>query len=222
MAFGSIMRFDVAEFAVELAPLNRDVMSEFIQPGMQSAVVTKYLMTQAKVLEDEYAWYDNVRTSNDSVVWGIWIIHGDGPRELVGSTGLKSITFKHFSSARTGSVIFKTEYWGKGIASTAHKARTWYAFNRLGIDRLWSEVIQANTGSRRALEKAGYYVTHVKRNDMFADGRLHHVDQLECINPDAKVWKRWWGNDKPGKSARKARMRTMDAMVWAHNNLTLA
>ncbi len=219
MAFGSIMRFNAGELSIEMAPLSRDVMGEFIRPGMQSWTVTKYLVTQAKVLEDEYEWYDKTRTDDTSLVWGIWIIGADDARELIGTSSLHHIERGLFFSAGSGSLIFNAEYWGKGIASAAHKARTWYAFHVLGIDRIWSEVLQGNEGSRRALEKSGYYVTHVKRNDKFVDGTLKHADQLECVNPDPAPWKRWWGDDRPTKAAREARVRAHAAMEWAAQNV---
>ncbi len=221
MAFGSIMQLKVGRLNIELAPLNKDVMGEFIRPGMQSVSITKYLETKAKVLEDEYEWYEKVRTDSDSIVWGIWVIGGD-ERELIGTSSLHNIKKDFFFEAGSGSLIFKNEYWGKGIASAIHQARTWYAFHVIGIDRIRSEVIQGNIASRRALEKSGYYLTHVTRNSKFVEGRLHHMDQLECINPGASIWKRWWGDDRPTKTAREARLRTQDAMKWASKNVTLS
>ncbi len=218
MAFGSIMRVTVGDMTVELAPLNREVMGEFIKPGMQSAHVTKYLVTQAKVLEDEYEWYDKVRTDSTSITWGVWVVNGDS-RELIGTSSLHHVERDLFYMAGSGSLLFKREYWGKGIASVIHQARTWYAFQIVGIDRIWSEVLQGNVASRRALEKSGYYVTHVKRNDKFVDGKLRHVDVLECINPN--TFTRWWDSDRTHKSARDARGCATAAMLWASKNVTL-
>lgn len=220
MAFGSIMRVAVGELTIELAPLNRDVMGEFIRPGMQSGVITKYLETKAKVLEDEYEWYEKVRTDDTSRTWGIWVVHGDD-RELIGTSSLHSLDKDFFYQAGSGSLIFKHGYWGKGIATAIHRARTWYAFNVMGIDRIWSEVILGNVASRRALEHSGYYVIGVKRNAQFVDGKLRHMDRLECVNPTPAVWKRWWGDDRPSKAARDARMRAQQAMEWASENVTL-
>ena len=220
MAFGSIMRMNVGELVIELSPLTRDVMGEFIQPGMQSTKITKYLETKAKVLEDEYEWYDMVRTDETSVTWGVWVIR-DKDRELIGSSSLHHLKKDFFYEAGTGSLLFKHEYWGKGIASAIHQARPWYALQILGVDRLWSEVIQGNVASRRALEKSGYYLTHVTRNSKFVDGKLRHMDQLECINPHAKVWQRWWGDDRPQKTARDARIRAQSAIEWSSEYVVL-
>lgn len=220
MAFGSIMRLKVGEFTIELAPFSRDIMGEFINPGIQSGQITKYLETGAKVLEDEYEWYDTVRTDKTSLTWGVWIVRDDA-RELIGTTSLHHLQRGIFYEAGSGSLIFNREYWGKGIASAIHRARTWYAFHIVGLDRVWSEVLQGNVASRRALEKSGYYVTNVKRNEKFVEGDLRHMDQLECLCPADAAWKRWWGKDRPTKAARDARTRTQTAMQWASENVTL-
>lgn len=220
MAFGSIMRLPAGELTIELSPLNKDVMGEFIQPGLQSANVTKYLETKAKVLEDEYEWYEKARNDDSSHMWGVWIVR-DQERELIGSSSLHNMKKDFFYQAGSGSLIFNQGYWGNGIASAMHQARTWYAFHILGIDRIWSEVVQGNVASRRALEKSGYYVIGIKRNAQFAAGKMCHVEVLECINPRLDAWKRWWGDDRPTKAAREARARTLDAMKWASQNVTL-
>lgn len=220
MAFGSILQLQVGELRLELAPLTREVMGDFVSPGIQSAHITRYLETSAKVLEDEYEWFDKIRTDTTSITWGVYILRG-AERELIGTTSLHHLHKDFFYTAGSGSLIFKREYWGQGIASAIHQARTWYGFHIVGLDRIWSEVLHGNPASRRALEKSGYYVTHVKRNVKFADGKLRHADQLECINPSDAAWKRWWGSDRPGKAAREARTRTQAALDWASANVTL-
>ncbi len=221
MAFGPIMQLKVGDLRVELAPLSRDVMSEFVSPGMQQASIMKYLeRSGARVLEDEYEWYDKVRQQKDALTWGIWVIE-NGERIIIGTTALHGVTHDPVGQATSGSMIFRQEYWGKGIASAIHKARTWYALQHLGLMRIKSEVIRDNTASRRALEKSGYRVISTERNTDFVDGQLRHRDYLECLNPDPAAWKHWWGNDRPTKSSREARQRTQEAMTWASKNVIL-
>lgn len=218
MAFGSILRLQHKEFIIELAPFKRENMGDFINPGLQSAQINRYLATGAKVLEDEYEWFEKTRTDETSLCWGVWIVH-DNNRELIGTTSLHHIEKGFFYQAGSGSMLFRQDYWGKGIASAIHRARTWYGFHILGLDRIWSEVIQGNVASRKALEKSGYYVTNVMRNTKFANGKLRHSDQLECINPAS--WKRWWGEDRPTKAAKDARTRTLNTIQWASENVIL-
>jgi len=230
MAFGPIMRLKVGEFNIELAPLTRESMSEFVNlthgGGMQRYSVTRYLGRQiAPVLEDETDWFDKVRKDATSIVWGIWVIDGDN-RTLIGNSSLNGIGEDGHSGfirqTTSGSMIFRPEYWGKGIASAAHKARTWYAFQHLGLHRIKSAVIQGNGGSSKALGRSGYTYVYTERNETFVDGELRHLDCFECLNPLDLFWKQWWHGDRPPQASLNARKLTLDTLKWAEENVELA
>lgn len=221
MSFGPIMRFKANDLVIELAPLNRESLVEFINPGMQRHSITRYIgMDYAPVIENEQDWYDKVRTAKNMLVWGIWLIEGD-KRTLLGNSALTDIERGHIRQATSGSMIFRSEYWGKGIASAAHKARTLYAFEQLGLHRIKSAVIQVNGGSRKALERSGYNLVYVERNTVFVDGQLRHQDNLECLNPNEPFWSQWFHGDRPTKAQRDARQRTLEALDWARQNVKL-
>jgi len=224
MSFGPIMRFTVGELRIELAPLSKEVMSEFIAPGMQQLSVRVHTGSwNAPVLEDEQEHFDKVRKSKDSIVWGIWVLIGD-ERILIGVTDISGFDEGHAKQilqATTGSMIFRKEYWGKGIASAAHKARTWYAFQHLGLHRLKSAVIQSNGGSSKALSRSGYSLVYTERNEQFIDGSLRHLDCFECINPNDPFWSQWWHGDRPTKRSLEARKVTREALDWAQENVDL-
>jgi len=221
MAFGPIMQLRVGELEIELAPLSKDVMKDFISPGMQRASITRYLAhNNGFVLEDEEEWYEKTRTEKDSLVWGIYVREGER-RKLIGNTALFKITREHIHQATSGSMIFDSDYWGKGIASAIHRARTWFAFQHLGLHRIMSAVIQGNVGSLKALQKSGYEVVYVERNVAFVDGRLKNHDCLACLNPREPFWGQWWHGDRPTKRETDARKRTAESLMWAEANVTL-
>lgn len=233
MAFGPIMQLTVGKLRIELAPMTKEAMSEFVNyahgGGLQRYSVTRYLgMGFAPVAEDELDWFEKTRTAKDSLIWGIWLIEGDGEeqtRTLIGNSALTDIGRGGHTSlirqATSASVIFRPELHGKGIGSAAHKARTWYAFQHLGLHRIKSAVIQANGGSRTALERSGYVFTHTKRNEAYIDGSFHHLDFLECLNPINMFWSQWWHGDPPPETSLEARKLTRRVMNWATKNVTL-
>ena len=61
-------------------------------------------------------------------------------------------------------------YWGKGIATKAIKAATSYAFRDFDIVRIYAEPFSDNTGSRRALEKAGFRLEATLKNNVIKNG----------------------------------------------------
>lgn len=230
MAFGPIMRFTVGELAIELAPLTRESMSEFVDiahgGGMQRHTVTRYLgRRNAPVLDDEHEWFDKARREEDTLIWGIWVVEGD-TRTLIGNSSLNGIGKQGHSGvirqAVSGSLLFRPEYWGKGIASAAHKARTWYAFHHLGLHRIMSSVIQGNDGSSKALSRSGYTYVYTERNEQYVGGKLLHLDCFECLNPHELFWRQWWHGDRPPAASQRARRLTREALAWAEQHVELA
>ncbi len=234
MAFGPIMRFSVGTIDIELAPLTKEAMSEFVSlehgGGLQRRTVTRYMgMDSAPTAEDELEWFDKTRTAKDTLIWGIWVIDGEGEKQtrtLIGNSALVDIDADGHSNlirqATSGSMIFRPEFWGKGIASAAHKARSWYAFNHMGLHRIKSAVIQDNIGSRKALERSGYTFVFTERNEQYGNGKFQHLDCLECLNPLPLFWSQWWGSDRQPRVSRDARKLTFDALRWAEDNVELA
>ena len=222
MAFGPIMQVKAGDLLIELAPLTKENVTKFVENGgMQHASITKYLdRTSAPVKEDEIEWFERVRAEKDSLTWGIYVIEGDS-RTLIGDTTLMDITRKHIHQATSGSMIFDQSYWGKGIASSIHKARTWYAFQYLGLHRIMSAVIQGNIASLKALQKSGYDLVYVERNTVFVDGRLRHQDNLECLNPNEPFWSQWWHSERPPKHSLAARRHAQEGLDWARQHVKL-
>ncbi len=222
MSFGPIMRFTVGELQIELAPFSKEDLGEFINPGMNLHSVNRYLaLSTANTIEDEQEWYEKVRTDKGSSLrWGIWLLEGD-KRTLIGESSLTDITYDHIRQATSGSLIFRQEYWGKGIASAAHKARTWYAFTQLGLHRIMSAVVQGNENSLKALTRTGYSLVYVERNTTFGDGHLRHQDNLECLNPNEPFWSQWWHGDRPTKRNLEARYLTFESLKWAKEKVEL-
>ena len=219
MAFGPIMQFEVGNLTVQLAPFTRDETQAFIA-GLQRESVTRFLEIGPQTIESEHAWFDKVQSDPTSVTWGIWVIE-DGERKLIGNSAIHHIERAHMHQGTTGSAITEQQYWGRGIASAAHKARTWYGFEKLGLHRLRSGVIQGNIGSRTALERSGYELVYVERNHRFAGGKLRHIDNLECLNPAEWAWTQWWNGERPTIAAKRARVRTQVTLDWARANVTL-
>lgn len=230
MAFGPKMRMKVpakegvSELTIELAPLTSAVMGEFVEGAgrLQSLEVTRFLGRRlSPVIEDEMEWFEKVRQSSESVVWGVWLIDG-ASRTIIGNTSLNEIeTFPAGIAQATSGVMLFRPFWGKGIASYIHMARTWYAFSELGLTRIKSAVIQGNVASRRALEKCGYTQVYVEYNTCLVDGKLHAQDNLECLNPLDPFWSTWWGLRVPSETDCEARKKSLAALEWAKQHLEL-
>lgn len=222
MALGPIMKV-TTEAGIELAltPFTREEAIWFAK-GFERESVTQYLADRpVQTAETEQEWYDRLIRDNTSLVWAIRLVE-NGESRMIGNTSLTDISGRVVVQAVDGIAIMDSSVWGKGIATAVQRALVWYAFQRRGIVRIKSAVLQPNTGSRKALEKAGYSLVYTERNDKFVAGKFIHKDCFECLHPDDWAWRLWWGDDRPTRKAVEARAKTIEALNWAEKNVELA
>lgn len=94
-----------------------------------------------------------------------WHDHGFGPTlfheratgKPIGWGGLQFASIGSEERLTVGYVIAPT-VWGRGYASEIATASVAHAFDELGADQLFAEVLATNAASRRVLEKAGLSV----------------------------------------------------------------
>jgi RimJ/RimL family protein N-acetyltransferase len=63
-------------------------------------------------------------------------------------------------------------FWNRGIATSAIRLVTDYAFNKKRLERVFAVPFMTNVASCRALEKAGYEREGVMRRSAIKDGRI--------------------------------------------------
>ena len=84
---------------------------------------------------------------------------------LIGDCGLEVMEVAGETAAELG-YDFRSDYWGRGLATEAATAVREYAFGTLGLPRLVSLIRQGNDASRRIAEKVGMRLTEtIQRGD---------------------------------------------------------
>ena len=106
---------------------------------------------------DAIAYIENVRSRPVQTSFGI-----DVARQAVGSISLMPGEDIARRTAEVGYWIGR-EFWGRGIMVDALKATTQYAFDVLGLVRVFAVPFVTTTRSSRVLEKAGYALEGVMR-----------------------------------------------------------
>lgn len=102
-----------------------------------------------------------------------WSILDETERHI-GFSFLHNINWRNRSGV-TGTIIGEKDAWGKGYGSDSMRVRAKFAFEVLGLHRLDADAFAENTGSQRALEKAGYKREGVARRKMWHTGRWHDL-----------------------------------------------
>jgi len=177
--FGKNMMIECSAGIIQLKSFEKGEIGEKRVIDMfADAEVTQYLnMVTSPTIQDEEEWWEKVRKNERNIVWGIYL---DGS-DLLGVTSLNNISQNH--SAESGFLLFDKRYWRKGIASTSHLARTYYATYILNLKTITSAVITPNIGSFKALQSVGYYQTGYVWGTNFINGKFMGQKNLQWIHP---------------------------------------
>jgi RimJ/RimL family protein N-acetyltransferase len=117
-------------------------------------------------IEHAREWIDSVAGQTPRLSF---IIDLNG--EAMGGIGLTPGTDIERCSAEVGYYVGK-EYWGRGICTAALQRITQYAFEDLGLLRVFATPLTWNPASFRVLEKAGYQREGIMRNACIKDGKV--------------------------------------------------
>ncbi len=167
-----------------LASLDADRLSSAYQQWMQDPQVLRYLSSP----EGDYSGPSLrkfVKDSNESpheYLFGIFLKSDD---RHIGNIKIGGIHPKH-KFADVGIVIGERKLWGQGFATEAIKVCVAYAFNQLGLHKLFSGMVAGvNEGSYKPFLKAGFHDVGRYRKHFLIDGRFRDGKIVEIINERA-------------------------------------
>lgn len=100
-----------------------------------------------------------------------WAIEDLGDGAFVGLTSLSRIDYQDHNAA-WGIWLGPPDRWDRGLGSEACTLAVRFAFEHLGLEKVWVQVPETNPRARRAVEKAGFELEGTLARHVFVDGRL--------------------------------------------------
>jgi RimJ/RimL family protein N-acetyltransferase len=195
----------------------RDGEHVHLLAGMQSYHVLGHTSFRRAFTEAEAAAYlGRLEADQAETGWAVCVVE-DGTHPLGRPIGTTSLEL-HGSDPRraeSGIVIYDRDWWGRGVATLAHTARTHYAFNVMGLIAITSGADQDNPGSGRALLGIGYVKTGVNYHAGIMHGQVAHADRFLLVNPHPGPWSYFWGNSHVPAAFKRARQRTRELLSSA-------
>lgn len=155
---GLILRPWVIEDAEQLASIANN---KSIADNLRDGFPFPYSM------DDAVKWLNQVLPEN--IPPRFFAIMADN--NLAGSIGIVTKTDIYRKNCEIGYFISE-EFRGRGIASRAIKAATSYAFGEFDVVRVYAEPFADNSGSRKALEKAGFHHEATFRKNVIKNGEI--------------------------------------------------
>jgi len=115
-----------------------------------------------------------------------FLIELKSEKKVIGCIGISKIN-KFVGTAMTGSWI-NSKYWKKGYISEAKIAANNFAFNKLKLKKLNSEVFTINKASNRTQQGMGYKFEGCKKKNSrsLATGKIYDANQYGLFKEDWK------------------------------------
>ena len=117
------------------------------------------------------AWFDAVRTRDDTAIFAIRLREGD---RLVGTCQLHSIGAPE-GEAELQIRIGERDAWGQGAGREAVGLLLGYGFEELGLERIHLHVFATNDRALRLYERCGFRREGMRSEPVFIEGRPTEV-----------------------------------------------
>ncbi|GAB1476493.1 GNAT family protein [Bacillota bacterium] len=101
----------------------------------------------------------------------------------IGFGGFTNIDVKN-SKAETYMVVGQKEYWGKGFAGEIRKLLLEYAFEELGLNRVYSYVMDENEKMISLNKKFGFETEGLLRDCVFVKGKFRNLYVMSILKKD--------------------------------------
>lgn len=141
---------------------------EIVQPLERSPFLT---------IEQEEEWYSNIIKNENILVLAMETDKG----EHIGNIALNLIDYKN-GHAVLSMAIGEKDFWGKGYGTNAVKTLVNYAFEELGLHKIYTHIIGSNERSLKLFEKCGFEREGVLRDWYFSKGKYHNRIIMSIIN----------------------------------------
>ncbi len=178
--FGINMLVKTKRVSVSLRPGTKEDIPELVKHFSSMRVHMYTMGLFAQTLENELEWYEKTRKSEEGCTW---FIQPESSQVPIGVTSLHKIDSTD-GGCTSGIIIWDPSWWGKGVASATHLARTLFAADYLNKYSISSSVREENEASRKALERVGYTVWGTEPVDAYRAGRWINTHQLKWLHPE--------------------------------------
>lgn len=178
--YGPTIKISTDKITITLRAFTKDDIA-FLVPGFSSLAVQMYTNGLfAQVYENEVEWYEKTRKSPDIVSWALV---PEGLNRPIGVTALHGIQ-SFDGGCVSGIIIWEKDWWGKGVASSAHLVRTLFAADFLNRSIIRSTVRTENPGSFKALKRVGYTIWGTEPRSVWKNGQWFDTHHLIWFHPD--------------------------------------
>jgi RimJ/RimL family protein N-acetyltransferase len=149
-----------------LRPMERSDIELKVKWFNDAAVNRTLVLDETLELEKSFKWFDAAVRNDQRRDFIIETKSG----EPIGITGLLEINQKH-GTAECFCVIGEKKAWGKGIGTIAHSLLIQWAFEKLGLHKIWAVIYTENIAIIKIIEKLGFKIEGTLRQEKTVSGK---------------------------------------------------
>jgi RimJ/RimL family protein N-acetyltransferase len=140
------------------------------------------IISERYEVEKTIRWFEKIQADDGRVEFAIETLQ----EKPVGVVGLASIDSIH-RTAEIYIVIGEKDFWGKGVMIEAESLLIDWAFNSLGIEKIWAQTRPDNIASLITMKKMGFQIEGTLRNEKIVNGQRTTVLHLGLLREDFKA-----------------------------------
>ena len=164
---------------IGLFPFDEEDSRQYLE-WVNQEEFTSFLGRCLPVTKSEHdAWYQSIIRSSGSVVFAVKTVED---KRYLGNVWLHNI---HWINRNAELRIFLGGTQGRGYGTRASKLLLKFAFEKLGLHKVYLYVRALNPRACRAFEKAGFVEEGELRDEFFVDGRFVDVKRMAVVQRPA-------------------------------------
>ncbi len=158
----------------------------WLETWMNDPVTTRYMATgRVPTTLDQVA--HQIACWQEPRDWAFAVLVSDqvqtqGQYQAIGIVGLYDTDL--ITRKAEFRILLGGPYHGKGYGTEATRLALDFGFARLGLQRIWLGVTDANIGAIRAYEKAGFTREGTLRRDLFRDGQFFDSIRMSILDTE--------------------------------------
>ncbi len=166
---------------IRLRPLTHEDLPLKVQWYNDPDIRKTLILDEVFELEKTVRWFETIK---DCPSRQDLMIETDSARPI-GTISLVNIDPKQ-KTAEIVLVIGNKEYWGKGVMLEAESLLIQYAFEKMGIEKIWAQTRPENIASLITMKKLGFRIEGTLRKETIVVGRRIDIIHLGILPEDFK------------------------------------
>lgn len=161
---------------IRLRPMTKADLPLKVQWYNDPEIRKTLILDEILELEKTIQWFESVEKSDSRLD----LIIETESAEPIGQISLVNINYYH-KIAEIVLVIGNPSYWGKGVMFEAESLLIRWAFEQLGMEKIWAQTRPENIASLITMKKLGFQIEGTLRQEKIVGGKRIDVITLGLL-----------------------------------------